>query len=269
MEDSRRRGCAIEPSRPRVRPHPNCDGRSYPKTISKLRSTYTRRWETLTASEGQSAADSINKEKAEDSIRAKLSGLSGQPAQRIDELLAHGEYLTEECIVKLGKRGACKAFFDSAQPVKAILIKNMLIKGLDQKEIEEKISKAVLEMRKEYQGTAKIDRRHWLQSQIETTETKPTWASGTKVFGKPQILKYRPALIDDDSTPKSRTIEDIPRHLDDLAMEVRETSKRGGGKQGELAQKLGRLIIEMAKVYQGTLHQGASSKENTEDGHLC
>jgi hypothetical protein len=267
MQDNRRRGCVAEFTGPKVPRCPISTGRSYPKMIKNVRSSYNQLFEARSAEEMGRVARPLNKEKTEEVIRAELAKSTGQSLGRINKFLAQAEYLTEECLMKLDQAGADEDFFDAAQPAKRLLVKDLMSRGLTQKEIEKEISSAMDQMFQEYEREGKIDRKRWLDRLNGTSKEKPAWAPGRRVFGKPKVLIYRrPNGHSPDLTPP--TAEEIADRLKDLAQELMHIAERPYGNDQHLHQEIGRLVIKMAKLHQRVRCLRESRMERVEHGSL-
>ena len=83
--------------------------------------------------------------------------------------------------------------------------------------------------------------------------------SGIELFGKPEILKYRPPK-NDGSVPKTLTPKEISVRLEELAQRIREIVGRRKEPKADMAHKLGRLTVEMAKLNQETRQQKVKEK---------
>jgi hypothetical protein len=238
---------------------------SYAAFIKRVRDAYGQLWKAMAIQEKGDGGSLPNMEGIEEAVREELSRATGQPIEQIDIYLLHGEYLTEDCLMKLRERGAGEDFFVEAQHLKVILIKNALVKGQGREEISREISAAILDMHREYQETQKVNAMAWLRNQIESSDAEPTWASGMELFRKPQILRYKPPK-GGDLAQKSLTPAEIGARLEELAKRIREIAQRRTKSNGNLAQNLGRLTIEMAKVHQEALDQSVSVKEKKQGG---
>ena len=97
----------------------------------------------------------------EDRLRNFLSGHFQRPVEVINEYLCFGEYLNEFILKTLAKLQIDKNFFERAQRVKRILVKNYRHENNSDREITEKISIAVLEMFYEYIESGKINTKNW------------------------------------------------------------------------------------------------------------
>jgi hypothetical protein len=239
--------------------------RSYPDIISELRKEYAQLSKARAVQAAAHNGSRPDREKIEEAVREELARATGQSIEKVDQCLCHGEYLTEDCLRKLGERGAEEDFFLKAQHLKATLIKNALIKGLGKQEITREISAAVLLMHQEYKQTGKVNATKWLRERAESSETKPTWASGTEIFGKPQILKYSSPKTA-GSAPKTLTLAEITVRIRELARETREIVGGRNKSKAGLAQGPARLTAELAKLHQEARHQTVSREEKERDG---
>lgn len=97
----------------------------------------------------------------EDRLRNFLSGHFQRPVEIINEYLCFGEYLNELSLKTLANSQIGKNFFERAQKVKRILIKNYRHEGCSDHKITKKISQAVLEMFCEYNKSGKINTKNW------------------------------------------------------------------------------------------------------------
>ena len=191
--------------------------------------------------------------------------MAGRSITQIDECLCHGEYLTDECLLDLGQRGAGEDFFAAAQHLKVILIKNALLKGQSREEITREISAAILEMYREYQETRKVNATKWLRDRIESSEAEPKRTSGIELFGKPQLLQYGPPKKD-AFAQKALAPQEIIVQLEELARQIRKIVEGSNKGKAGMAQRLARLSIEMAKLHQQARHKLVCSKERERDG---
>lgn len=97
----------------------------------------------------------------EDRLRNFLSGHFQRPVEIINEYLCFGEYLNELSLKTLANSQIGKNFFERAQKVKRILVKNYRDEGCSDHEVTKKISQAVLEMFCEYNKSGKINTKNW------------------------------------------------------------------------------------------------------------
>ena len=97
----------------------------------------------------------------EERVRTLLSGLFQKPVEVINEYLCFGEYSNEHILKTLAKSQIDKNFFERAQRVKRILVKNYRHENNSDREITEKISSAVLEMFYEYIESGKFNTKDW------------------------------------------------------------------------------------------------------------
>ena len=233
--------------------------------IKRVRDGYDQLPNTMRMKAMRGNGSRPNMEKIEEAVRKKLARAPGQSIEKIDQCLCHGEYLSEHCLTKLEKTGAGEGFFLKAQHLKAILIKNALVKGLGKQEITNEISAAILEMYREYQETRRVNATRWLKDRIGRSETKPSWASGTEIFGKPRALKHR-SRKNPSSVPKPLTPIEISARLEELARKIRKDLERRKEGRHDLVRELGRFTIEMAKLHQEARHRSVSAKERERDG---
>jgi hypothetical protein len=267
MEDNTRRDCSAEPSRLRARPCPNYQRSIYVKMIKEVGAAYTQRLKALTGREGQGTAASINKDRADESIRTELASSTGQSIGRINKLLAQAEHLTDQCLNKLDRSGADEDFFDAAQPTRRLLVKDLMSRGLTEQEMEKEISRAVWEMFQEYERGKKIDRKHWMKRLNGPSKQTSTWASGREVFGTPQILAYR-RPNGNSPDPDPLTAKEIVIRLRELAQELMHIAERADADDKRLLQDIGRMVIEMAKLHQSVRCLRESTMERTDHGAL-
>lgn len=265
--DARKNGFAAQPSRSRFWPYLSGAGKSYPLTIKDVATTYAQRLNTLTGREGQGTAASINKDRADESIRAELTSTTGQSIGRINKFLTQAEYLSDQCLNKLDQSGADEDFFDAAQPTRRLLVKDMISRGLTQEEIQNEISRDVEEMFQEYERGKKIDRKRWINSLYGTPKEKSAWAPGSRVFGKPQVLIYR-RPNGNTPAPKPITPQEIGDRLRELAQELTHIGERIDGNDKRLLQEIGSLVVEMVKLHQSVGCLRESTKERAEHGAL-
>jgi hypothetical protein len=106
----------------------------------------------------------------ENRIRAILSARFQKPVEVINEYLCFGEYLNELILKTLAKSQIDKNFFERAQRVKRILVKNYRHENNSDHEITGKISNAVLEMFYEYIEYGKFNTKDWQRFYWSTNE---------------------------------------------------------------------------------------------------
>jgi hypothetical protein len=239
--------------------------KSYPDIIEELRQEYAQLSKARAVQATAHNSSRPDMGKIEEAVREEIARAAGQPIDQIDIYLLHGEYLTEDCLLKLEHMGAGEDFFLKAQHLKAILIKNALIKGFGSKEINREISTAILEMYQGYQQTAKVNATKWLRDKIGSAETKSNRVSGIELFGKPQILKYR-SPKNDGSAAKPLTPAEISLRLEELARAVREIVGGRNKSKAGMVQGLQRLTIDMAELHQEARHRLVSLKEREQNG---
>ena len=267
MEKNRRRSLAPESGRPRVRPCANHEDRSYAMTIKDVRTASNQLWKESSNQDPGCISSPLKRERIEQSFRKELARATGQSLGRISKFLAQAEYLTDECLKKLDQSGADEDFFDAAQPAKRLLVKDLMSRGLTQKEIEKEISSAVEQMFQEYERGKKIDRKHWMERLNRTPKENPAWAPGGRVFGKPQTLIYRRPDYH-SPVPKPLTAKDVGNRLRELAQEITQLAERPHGNDQSLSQDIGRLLVEMANLRQSVRDQRESTGERVEHGTL-
>jgi hypothetical protein len=237
---------------------------NYADFIKRARDNYNQLWKTTGKQDTIDVDIRSTREKVEEAVREELARVTGRSITQINECLCHGEYLTDECLLDLGQRGAGEDFFAAAQHLKVILIKNALVKGQSREEITREISAAILEMHREYQETQKVNAMGWLRNQIVRSAAEPTRTSGMELFGKPQILKYG-SPENDAFSEKTLTPQEIIVQLEKLTGKIREIAGERNGSKAGMAQRLARLTIEMDKQHHEALHQ-VSSKERERNG---
>ena len=123
------------------------EGPSYAEDIELVQSYYNQIKPSMEYGEGR--------------LRTMLSAQFQKPVEVINEYLCFGEYLNELILKTLAKSQIDKNFFERAQRVKRILVKNYRHEGCADREITEKISQAVLEMFCEYIEFGKLNTKDW------------------------------------------------------------------------------------------------------------
>jgi len=160
--------------------------------------------------------------KGEEKIRRELAEEFQVPASAIDECLSHSEFLNDKTLNSLAQSREGPGFFDDAQKVKRILIKNYKSNNLTDSELTNRISKSFLEMFKEFQKERKIDRDHWISDGDPAKgkgngskkknggsgiERKFKYWSGNKNSG--QIRPFSLAEIDHELREASESIRNV------------------------------------------------------------
>jgi hypothetical protein len=204
---------------------------------------------------------------SEEKVRKELSGLTGRSLGRINKFLAHGEYVTNDCLERLCELGVDEDFFDAVQKVKQGLVKSMKSKGQSLEEIEREVSGVLPEIFLEYERKGRIDRKRWLKMCDEEPVKCNTWSEGEGTFGKPQILKYRTPNADCKAL---RPIEEreVLRRLQHIAREIEKVAERSSDRRCDLVQEIGRLLIKMADLHHSVLDRGISIEEETRYGTI-
>jgi hypothetical protein len=209
----------------------------------------------------------LGKKNSDETIIKELSMETGLSPERIRKSLVQCEYLTEVCLLELTQRRVGEDFYEAAQPVKRLLVKNLIDRGLDHEQIEEAISSALPAMWQEYRQTGRIDKRRWMKVRSPTSEQEQGWVSGEEAIGKSQLLKYRPPN-GRGPVPRPLKTKQISSRLQNLSKDISEIAQGTEEKRCDLIQEVGRLLTKMIGLHHTLLHGRESTKGETDNEPL-
>lgn len=216
---------------------PKCkDGPSYAEGLESVRQSYDDNKKALAYEES--------------SIRNHLSAALRTPVEIIDEYLCFGEYISEKVLKTLAESKMNKNFFERAQKVKRILVKNYRHDELSDRKIITKASEAILEMYHEYLETGKINTKDWqrfLKGENGINNVKKRKQNKSTVRKSKQFKYWSSAPK--PSEVQAISLNELNKILDEVYHEIKNVNIIDNSKLQLQAGKVKNECLNLARIH--------------------
>jgi len=181
----------------------------------------------------------------EENIRMVLADRLGRAVKTISKYLNHAEYLDEKTFNHLIELEADKKFFEKAQKIKIIIIKNLKHQGESEESITNTVSDAMRKMFEEYLKTGSI------KIEEEDNDTQEELVKDRPKQDLPKVFKHWAG--NGDSHEDTKTKEVIDNKLIEIGSKLIEYAKDSKISLAQYVESIKREISELLITYQNLL----------------
>lgn len=173
--------------------------------------------------------------------------------ESVKQRLAEGEYLNDSSLLQLGRKNACKDFFEAAQKVNRVLARDLIAMGFSREAIKAAISILVMTMFDDFKAAPKsLTLTRWLRANIRRNGRRRKQSG--EMFGKPIKAGPIPAARSEEH---SRGRNETPE-LHAALQEAKENLTgliEGNANPRQANKELRRLIEHLSGLYSAVLHR--------------